>query len=70
MMKTKKLYYVVNDDTITRVSPLCTNKREVEKVCRDANKRYPHLFLVSWQWDDANGREELDKLPHKPVYVF
>lgn len=66
---TRKLYYVINNDTLTRVTPILTTKREAEKLCNDANKRFPHIFLVSWQWSTPDGRNEILKIKHRPVYV-
>ena len=68
---TRKLYYVVNNDRRERVTPIITNKREAEKICREANKRYPWLFLVSWQWDDPDGHQEIRKgWPEKLIYCY
>lgn len=66
---TRKLYYVVNNDRRERVTPIITNKREAERLSRDANKRYPWIFCVSWQWDDENGRAEIKRgWPERLIY--
>lgn len=68
---TRKLYYVVNNDRRERVTGIIRNKRTAEKLCRDANKNFPHLFCVGWQWDDAHGREEIRRgWPEKLMYRY